>query len=140
MRKEYEEALYFVTYPHKMTHYFLNRALEVIRLSLFLGLVIVGLNWTHPTTGWGSLFGGITYVCALLFLIFEISGSVNRLHEIYYRVEFWGEYKKKVELALPDVTHDNGSITPSANEPSRVNGWADGSSRPFLCLSTAFYR
>jgi hypothetical protein len=40
---------------------------------------------------------------AIVYMILVISQSVNELHEIYYRVEFWGEYKKKVALELPDV-------------------------------------
>jgi Ca2+/Na+ antiporter len=105
MRKEYEEALYFVTYPHRMTHYFLNRSIEVLRLGIFLFIAMLSLIYgpfkTQP--GVWSTITWLTAIGVYMFLILVISQSVNQLHEIYYRVEFWGEYKKKVLLELPDV-------------------------------------
>lgn len=102
MRKEYEEALYFVTYPDKMTHYFLNRGLELLRLSVFLLMVFIALTYA-PTKPLPGIWEVIPPGAAMLYLVIVISQSVNRLHEIYYRVEFWGEYEKKVALELPDV-------------------------------------
>jgi len=102
MRKEYEEARYFVTYPDKMTHYFLNRGLEVLRLSVFLLVAFFGLNYV-PSKPLPGIWEVMPLGAAIVYMILVISQSVNELHEIYYRVEFWGEYKKKVALELPDV-------------------------------------
>jgi hypothetical protein len=112
MRTQYEEALYFVTYPHRMTHYFLNRTVEIIRLALFLGIFMLGIALMRPTTtGWVSVTQAIGFVCATFFLIWEISRSVNRLHDIYYRVEFWGEYRQKVLATIPDIEREVQSST-----------------------------
>jgi hypothetical protein len=105
MRKEYEEALYFHTYPHKMTHYFLNRGIELLRFGLILLIVmwsvIYGGFRTEPQT-W-NVFAWLAATGVSLFLVLMVSQAVNGLHDIYFRVEFWGEYKKKVVLELPDV-------------------------------------
>jgi hypothetical protein len=110
MKKEYEEAYYFVLYPHRMTHYFLNRGIEIFRLGLFLLILTVLLIYGPPqptvktqATTWLGLMEGISFAAVYMFLILVITQSVNKLHEIYYRVEFWGEYQKKVALDLPDI-------------------------------------
>jgi hypothetical protein len=102
MRKEYEEALYFVTYPDRMTHYFLNRGLEVLRLGVFFLMVFIGFICV-PTKPLPGIWEVIPCGVLILYVIIVINQSVNQLHEIYYRVEFWGEYKKKVALELPNV-------------------------------------
>jgi len=116
MRKEYEEAYYFVTYPHKMTHYFINRGLEVLRLSLFAILAAGWFAVTPMKTGPGtpSLLTWIPPIFGFAFILWVISQSVNELHEIYYRVEFWGEYKNKVALDLPEIVDHGESITSSS--------------------------
>lgn len=98
-RKEYDEARYFVMYPDKMTHYFLNRGLEVLRLSVFLLIVFIGMAYLPANTLWNMIGFGVP----IIFLILTISQAVNQLHDIYLRVEFWDEYKKEVALELPDV-------------------------------------
>ena len=89
-----------------MTHYFLNRGLALARLGFFLLIALIGalqglsgpLTTTHPAT-WTYVFSGV----CLIFLLLTISQSVNKLHAIYYRVEFWGEYQKQVVKDLPDI-------------------------------------
>jgi hypothetical protein len=107
-RKQYEEALYFVTNPHKMTHYFLNRNAEVLRLGIFLFIALLGMTYNpfkDMSTAWRAAAWFSVAAC-YLFLLQVISQTVNRLHQIYYRVEFWNEYKKEVALQLPDVAED----------------------------------
>jgi hypothetical protein len=113
MRKEHEEAYYFLLYPHRMTHYSLNRGIELLRLGLFLlALIMFGLLYgstptlptaTMPHAAWWGVATVITAMSIYAFLIYVITQSVNRLHDIYYRVEFWGEYQKKVAAELPDI-------------------------------------
>lgn len=104
MKKEYEQAYYFVLYPHRMTHYFLNRGLEIFRLAVFLLIFVIVSPWLHsPTKWWWGLLWTLSFGCVVFFIIIIITQTVNRLHEIYYRVEFWGEYQKKVALDLPDI-------------------------------------
>ena len=50
-----------------------------------------------------------------MFLLFSISGAVNKLHDIYYQAEFWPEYKKKVELELPGIAAEIQSTKPSTS-------------------------
>jgi hypothetical protein len=102
MRKEYEEALYFVTYPHKMTHYFLNRGVGFLQLLIFLVLGVLSLGHIPPTA-WAPAWMGITTILLLFWMLFTIIQGINRLHAIYYRVEFWSEYKKEVERELPNI-------------------------------------
>jgi hypothetical protein len=105
MRKQYEEAYYFFTYPHRMTQYFLNRGLELLRLSVFFVLTIAWFVLTPVpgTRGVWSMLSALIPSGVTLFLIFTISQSVNNLHEIYYRVEFWGEYKRKALVEMPEL-------------------------------------
>jgi hypothetical protein len=63
--------------------------------------------------GAASVFTWLFPVLGIVFLMFTISQSVNDLHAIYYRVEFWGEYKKKVALELPEIVDHSESITSS---------------------------
>lgn len=104
MRADYEEAHYFFTYPHRMTHYFLNRAIELLRWTMFVGLGFGGVMLMKPTplTGWTQYFQWLLPFGLLLSVVF-FSQEVNRLHAIYYRVEFFGEYREKVLKALPDL-------------------------------------
>jgi hypothetical protein len=102
-RKEYEAARYFVTNPHKMTHYFLNRGID---LFLLAGLLLM----TIFSTLYGPVFTGVQQTIriflgfgVMLFLGFIILQAIQQLHSIYYRVEFWDEYKKQTLLDLPDV-------------------------------------
>jgi uncharacterized membrane protein YbaN (DUF454 family) len=55
-----------------------------------------------PLTGWTQYFQWLFPFGLLLSVIF-FSQEVNRLHAIYYRVEFFGEYREKVLKALPDL-------------------------------------
>jgi hypothetical protein len=115
-RKQYEEAYYFVTYPHKMTHYFLNRGLELFRLSILAIIGWGGFLWSPIKIAPGIL-GSVSWLIGfggLFFLLVIIFQSVNDLHAIYYRVEFWGDYKKKVALELPDVVAQTERITSSS--------------------------
>ena len=105
MRADYEEALYFVTNPHRMTHYFLNRGVELLRWCVLLFLAVGGLAYAPFKVDrgiWGTT-SALIWAGGILFFIIAFSQQVNELHEIYYRVEFWGEYRQKVLQALPDL-------------------------------------
>jgi hypothetical protein len=74
-------------------------------LSVLLVIGWGGFLWSPVKIAPGVL-GTISWVIGfggLVFLLFVISQAVNDLHAIYYRVEFWGDYKKKVALEIPDV-------------------------------------
>jgi hypothetical protein len=74
----------------------------LLRFSVFLLMALIALNYV-PKKPLPGLWEVIPSGAAILYMVIVISQSVNQLHEIYYRVEFWGEYKKKVALELPDV-------------------------------------
>jgi hypothetical protein len=88
------------------------------RLSLFLFFML----WAIPrdpiptehgimrVSSWLFPFAGA------MFLLFSISSAVNKLHDIYYRAEFWDEYKKKVEFELPGIAEEVQN-----QHPQRVN-------------------
>jgi hypothetical protein len=105
MRADYEEAHYFFTYHHRLTHYFLNRAIEILRQIMFVG---IGFGYwmlvrpTPPLTGWAH-FSQWLITVGLVFSIVSLSQEVNRLHAIYYRAEFFGQYREKVLKVLPDL-------------------------------------
>ena len=81
MRKQYKEALYFVTYPHKMTHYFLNRGVEILRLGIFSLISMLSFTYGHfkTTPGIWSTIGWLVAIASNVFLILVMSQAVNRL-------------------------------------------------------------
>ena len=73
---------------------------------------------SDPDGAWDNAreFVAFSFCRCHVFLLFSISSAVNKLHDIYYRAEFWDEYKKKVEFELPGIAEEVQN-----QHPQRVN-------------------